>query len=263
MIQKITHRYLREELLSFTLTEDIDDLLVELQYSNLIAPKLFTKGFSTVTYGDNNFIPLFTDMGEYGNPDDYADAFPMAHDFHFYLKYLQKGSFVGFILNPHSEKFFIGSEFLELIEPVDEELQREKNSHQISEAELNKLLKCNAYTDLYELVNRLSESSVFTLLNPDNPDDFDSSLYVHESIWEKHALVFTSDSEISFKNNLIRKKADLSSVMEYILRYDLDGIILNIDSDNIRISRSVIRTFMKDFNCQFVKGYSHYAYVIE
>ena len=259
MIQKITHRYLREELLNFTLTEDIDDLLVELQYSNLIAPKLFTKGFSTVTYGDNNFIPLFTDMEEYGNPDDYADAFPMAHDFHFYLKYLQNGSFVGFILNPHSEKFFIGSEFLELIEPVDEELQKEKTINPISGWKL----KGNAYADIYELVNRLSKSTLFTVLNPDNPEDLDSSLYVHESIWEKHALVFTSDCEISFKNNLLTKKADLSSVMELTLRYDLDGIILNIDSDNIRISRSVIRTFLKDFNCQFVKGYSHYAYMIE
>ena len=259
MIQKITHRYLREELLSFTLTDDIDDLLVELQYSNLIAPKLFTKGFSTVTYGDNNFIPLFTDMDEYENPDDYVDAFPRAHDFHFYLKYLENESFVGFVLNPHSEKFFIGSEFLELIEPVDEELQKEKTINPISGGEL----KGNAYADIYELVNRLSKSQVFTLLNPENPEDFDSSLYVHESIWEEHALVFTSDSEISFKNNFITKKDDLSSVMELTLRYDLDGIILNIDSDNIRISRSVIRTLMKDFNCQFIKGYSHYAYEIE
>lgn len=251
MTKDITHKYLRKEIADFALSDNLGNLIIELEYSTLIASKQNSQEFSILKINDMEFIALFTDLFEYEKCDHADDAFPQSRPFSFYLDYLKNGDIDGFIINPESEHFFIGRDFLEIMEPyhgktgadIQEIRQTMDNGY------LKQYLKTNALLNFQELIIILQETHVFTILmSKDDATCFneESELYVKRTGRSSHVLIFTDENEIpvSSSDDCCSGIVNMTWVMKYVLSNDLDGIVLNITSDNVSISRSEIRTYL-------------------
>lgn len=282
MTEKITHRYLRMQLKDFGFSDEVDDLLVELQYSTLISPKVSIQGFSIIRINGLEYVPLFTDIDEYEKAGEFGGAVPVSHDFNFYLECLQDEGFQGFVINPSTEHFYIGCEFLEVMEPnyifeneyspwTVREIRKLKDS--IDDREIKKHLEDNADSDFIGLIGKLRKTKLLTLLKYDGMEQIDGEVfsamgvpqYVHKTRKGNFYLIFTSDSEIdvSSRDGYYSQLVNLPLLMERVLNDDLDGIVLNANSDNILISRKTIRRYMKDFSCPLLDDYSPYAFEIK
>lgn len=260
MTKDITHKYLRKEISDFALSDNLGNLIIELEHSTLIAPKQDCHEFSILKINDMEFITLFTDLFEYEKFDHADDAFPQSRPFRFYLDYLKNEDIEGFIINSESEHFFIGRDFLEIIDPdhgttgnstgagIQEIRQTMDNGY------LKQYLKTNALLNFQELIIILQETHVFTILmSKDDATCFneESELYVKRTGRSSHVLIFTDENEIpvSSSDECWPGIVNMSWVMKYVLSNDLDGIVLNITSDNVAISRSEIRTYLYCLKC--------------
>ena len=281
MMKDITHKYLRKEMMDFDHSDDLDGFLAELEYSTLIGPKLYFHGFSKMEYAELDFVPLFTDFHEYEKHEHPKDAFPQSNEFSFYLDFLSNEDIEGFIINPESEQFFIGSEFFEIMmpnhafdnkgkRPTSDEMIKIRQS--IDNASLKEYLKGTVFINLHELMDKLTETDSLTLLKSKDPikTEIDimprerTPLYVHRLRRDRYALIFTGDEEInvSSRDGYFCQLVDMPFLMKHVLNSDLEGIILNPNSDNIKISRDAIRHWMKDFSSPPDVDFTEYMFQI-
>lgn len=287
MNQTITHKYLRYILDNLS-EENFSDLLMELQYSTLIIPANEYDGIPIVEFNKEPYIPLFTDIYEFEKFKNEEDFMVVDNDFNVYLEMLGCEDFSGFVINPDSEKFPIKKEILKHMKPdyifeqdyepfTTNEIRRLKAS--IDNRGLNDFLKdeSNRY-NLYCLMKMLEKSTLLTLLMSHKDyshEAEDGVIFSIEKIpkclygvWDKNYILLfsreptrdTIPDDSVFKYTQI---VNLPLLIRDVLNHDLDGFILNVDKENIIISREHLRDYMKDFRCPVLDDYGMYAFTIQ
>ena len=290
MIRTVTHKYLKRQFENFEKTEEVDDLLAELQFSTLILPISMENGsfnFPAVSFEDENYAPVFTDIYEYDKLNFSDDFIPVANDFDFYMNLLEE-DVDGIVVDIEGERFPITVEFKEFIKSnytdsnpkilTLKEIKQIKNS--INNQDLEEFLKDESnFWDFETLMNLLSKSDIFKVVLSENDlsDMADDGVISLEGIdelpsamlskfSESYALIYTKESEVKPKNNLMHPYLQLVNFPEFINRIlldDLDGIIVNENSQHITIPREYLLNFLKDFEGSNLNKYDDYAFVME
>ena len=83
---------------------------------------------------------------------------------------------------------------------------------------------------------------------------------------QNYALLYSSVDEILLKDNPMHPYLQIVNMPELInqvLLDDLDGIVLNENTQNITIPRELLLNFMKDFACPNIDKYDDYAFPLE
>ena len=285
MTMTITHKYLRD-LLDNLSEENFTELLMELHFSTLVMPATEYSGVPIVELKNEPYIPLFTDFDEFNKFKSHEDYMAVAHEFNDYLEFLERDSTLCFIINPGSEKFPITAEILEYMEPnyifdqdyqpfTVKEIREIKNS--ICNDDLNEFLNDgDNWHDFDNLMIKMAESDLLTLLVSDKyHDDEDGVVWSDEKIpkclyeveGRNYILLFSRDPE----NDVIHDDTvfkytqivNLPLLIRDVLNYDFDGFILNLNDENITVSREHLRDYMKDFKCPVLNDFAMYAFPIE
>lgn len=278
MINEISHRYLRKELVNFESLEDFDSLFIELDYSTLIMPTNDEGNFPSLDFGDISLIPLFTDMGEYEKMGDFEGFRPTVHGFKSYLHLFYSRKCSGFVINDASERFYITDAFLDIMEPFISDfklnqptLDEIKNIKESLNGNNSKEFLSNYNNlDLIGLIDGLIDGNFLAIVkhhpNLKGIISTDPLPFLVKNIGkDSFALIYTSDDEIthSSKEGHYSQIIKLPMMMKYVLNCDLEGIVLNDNSDNIVISRDFIKLYLGNFCCEMSEDYTHYIFEIE
>ena len=277
----ITHKYLRN-LLDNLSEENFDDFLIELQHSTLIVP---ATDYGVVPIVEDK-IPLFTDLHEFYKFNNENEYMPVTHHFNYYLELIINRMAEGFIINPDSERYVISEEALNYIQPnylfdqeyqvfTTNEIRQIKNS--IDNRELNEFLSDKSnHWDLDTLVEKLNDATLLILLVSDE----DYYKEAENGVISPFHVIPKCLYELGGKNYLLLFSREISSksvtrdvykysqivnfplLVESLLNDDLDGIILNIDEENITVPREHLRNFMKDFRIPLLSDFSMYAFTV-
>lgn len=289
MIRTVTHKHLKRQFEIFEKTEELDDLFAELQFSTLILPISMENGsfnFPILTFDDENYAPVFTDIHEYNKLNFSDDFTPIPNDFDFYMNILEE-SVDGIVVDVEGERFPITVEFKEFVKSncinqnpkslTLNEIKQIKNS--VDNLELEEFLKDESnFWDYETLINLLSKSDIFkiALSQNDLSDNAEDGVISFEGIDElpaamstkfneSYALIYTKESEVKVKDNSLYPYLQLVNFPEFIsgiLLHDLDGIIVNENSQNITIPREYLLNFLKDFKYGDMNKYDDYAFVL-
>ncbi|MBQ8017239.1 MAG: SseB family protein [Methanobrevibacter sp.] len=261
------------------LTEELTLRLInEFRYSNLYIPAKrdeFTLNF--IIYEDDNGLkltPLFTD------PDEFNKFFKgeedielMQNSFELYQNVLMTSDIDGYILNPATEKYVFSKEFILDIKNIPKTNFYSTNTYSIDEL---KALKDSRNEDLedfiknpqnvgnYEaLFEKMSQSNLLTLM----VSDVDLSLKAKDGVISMmdsgplaqmftdnvggvYATVFSSEDklkEVSTDKFTYSQVINLSMLVNFVLSEDMDGIVLNPDSDNVLIPRVTLLRYSLGF----------------
>ena len=290
MNKTITHKHLKRQFDIFNETEEIDDLFAELQFSTLLLPvdiESDTLAFPLLNFEDRKYAPVFTDVHEYNKCSQLSGFHLMPNDFDFYLNLLDE-KIDGIIIDVEGERFPLTKEIRAFVSPNStfdydpnvftiEEIKRMKES--INNCELEEFLKDEAnFWDYEKLMDLLLDANLFKVAL--SKDDLsckaeDGVISLHEignlpsaittKFTDSYALVYSSESEVKPKNNPMNPYLQLVNLPELIKRVlldDLDGIVLNENTQNITIPREFLLDFLKDFNCPNIDEYDDYAFVL-
>ena len=269
-LEDITHNHFLS-LFDNNHVPDAQILRQELAYSTFIAPTFGHAGMDFLyLMGDkeNKFIPLFTDMDEYYRLFDADDFNPMFHDFDYYLS-----SDMDLIVNPTSKGIKINVEqFHDMPEtpvmPVD--ISRSTFSQNelkilagnIQNFDLLVLLQKSC--DTKEILMGLSKSTLLTQIAVENAKPVDGIVEIPVpfermvSSSEGYLELFTGKNEITEGNDFYIQAVNLNHFFEYIIRLDLDGFILNPNSNHAVVDRKAI---LANFD-EFKKKYNDSEYAI-
>ena len=249
------------------LTEDLTFRLInEFRYSNLYIPaKRENNTLNFIIYEDDNdgkITPLFTDMDEFHKfykSDE--DIQILENSFELYQNILNTTDIDGYILNPSSEKYLFKKEFILAITNIpktnffttnpysEEELIALKDS--IDNRNLESFIENpNNIGDTINLFEHMTNSTLLMLMLSDLDLKSENSLIslkktgpVAQMYMDKvggmYATLFTSDEKMSHINTSKFKYSqivNLATLVNFVLSEDLDGIILNPESDNVLIT---------------------------
>lgn len=252
-------------------------LINEFRYSNLFIPaKRDEKGLNFIVYEDDDLkiLPLFTDFDEFvkffKNTDDIE---LMENSFELYQNILKTHDFDGYILNPSSEKYLFRREFILGIENIPKTNYYSPESYSISELKelsgrknthLEEFISNSQNTgDFERLFEILSHSVLLTLMVSDSDlsnfskdgvismmkTSYHASMYT-DNVGGVYATVFSSKDKIrhvrcdKFKYSQI---INLSMLVNFVLVEDMDGIILNLGSDDVLIPRTTLLRYSLGF----------------
>ena len=278
------HKHLRTVIEDIHANDDklTQDLLLrlinEFKYSNLLIPaKKENNTLNFIIYEDEDIIitPLFTDMDEfrkfYKNADDIQ---VLENTFELYRNIIKTTEIEGYILNPASEKYLFTEKFILGITNLPKTNFYSSNPY--SESELKDLKDSINNKSLEDFIanpqnvgyfeglfEELSKSTILALMI--SPND----LSVHEKdgiismqttgplaqmhidrIGGEYATIFSSEEKIkqvntdNFKYSQI---VNMATLVNFVLSEDMDGIVLNPDSDNVLIPRSELLRYSHGF----------------
>ena len=279
----ITHKHLRTVIEDIYLNDNelTQDLLLrlihEFRYSNLYIPAKKENGtLNFIIYEENGakITPLFTDLDEfhkfYGDDDIQA----LNNTFELYQNIIKTTDIEGYILNPASENYLFKKEFILSIENIPKTNFYSTNPY--SESELRQLYDSIDNSELeafidgrfnagdYEgLFERLTCSRLLTLMLSD--DDLSgkasgglisqkqtgplAGMYV-DTIGGRYATIFSSRSKLEGPETSKYRYAqliDLATLVNFVLSEDMDGIILNPNTDNVLIPRLTLLRYSLGF----------------
>ena len=230
---------------------------------------------------DKKYAAVFTDVHEYDKLG-FGDSFILIpHNFDFYLDLLDE-EIDGIIIDVEGERFPLFKGFEDFMKPskmneasnplTEDEIKRIKNS--INNDELENFLK----DESNHWDNLLLKSLLFTVIL--SRDDLSNSaedgliclnnmgnlpLALTNTFTENYALLYTSESEVVPKINPMHpylQLVNLSEFIENVLLYDLDGIVLNENSQNIHIPTQFLFEFIKNLEDQCPNKYDDYAFLL-
>ena len=256
------------------LNEDLALKLVnEFRYSNLyIAARKEndTLNFITYEYNDMKLTALFTDHDEFRKFHHEDDIQLLQNSFELYQNILKTTDFDGYILNPASERYLFTKEFILTITNIPKTNFYTTDAY--SAGELLDIYRNvdNRYLEEYisnpknvgdyeMLFERLANSTILTLMVSDMEFDNDiidlreigpvAGMYT-DKVGGIYVTIFSSTDRIRHVNTSKFKYAqlvNLAMLVNYVLVEDLDGIVLNPDSDNVLIPRSVLLRYSLGF----------------
>lgn len=279
----ITHKHLRlviEDIYSNDnqITESLLTRLInEFRYSNLYIPaKRENNTLNFIIYEDEDLkiTPLFTDLDEFRKFYRNDDVEVLNNPFELYQNILKTSDIEGYILNPASEKYLFKKEFILGIKNIpktsfyttdaytSDELKEIADS--IDNTELESFIgDSNNIGDYEALFERLSNSRLLALML----SDYDLSQYLTDGVIDQrntgplasmymdrvggeYATLFSSEEKMKkvttdrFKYSQI---VNLATLVNFALTEDMDGIILNPESDNVLISRQNLLRYSLGF----------------
>lgn len=286
MTRTITHKHLKRQFDIFEDTDDLNNFFAELQFSTLpISVNTENNAFSfpILRAGGKSHVPVFTDIHEYNKFDFGENFIVLPNDFSFYIELLEE-DIDGIIIDAEGEKFPITKEIGMFIKPnhtfdcnkhafTENEIKEIKNS--ISNTDLEEFLKDEFnHWDYESLMDLLLKSNLFRVGLSKNELEAENGIICLENnlpavistrFSESYALIYTSENEVKPKINPMHLYIQLVNLPEFIYRVlldDLDGIILNENSQNITIPRESLLDFMRDFDCPNSNCYDDYAFVL-
>lgn len=250
------------------LTEDLTFRLInEFRYSNLYIPaKREDNTLNFIIYedeSDGKITPLFTDLDEFHKffkSDEDIQVFE--NSFELYQNILKTSEIEGYILNPSSEKYLFKKEFLLAIKNIpktnfyssnpysEEELISLKES--INNRQLEAFIENpNNIGDMVNLFEHMANSRLLMLMLSDLDLKGENTLVslkktgpvaqMHmDKVGGMYATLFTSEEKMGTINtNKVKYSqiVNLATLVNFVLSEDLDGIILNPESDNVLITR--------------------------
>ena len=260
------------------LTENLlSKLINEFRYSNLLIPAKSENGtlnFIIYEEDDSKFTPLFTDPDEFHKFFRDDDIIFLENSFELYQNVLKTSDIEGYILNPASEKYLFSKEFILSIKNIPktnfyspdayskEELLEIKNSIDNRDLE-NFIADKNNIGDYEGLFEKLSSSTILTLMLADSNleqmaengmislKDYGPLAQMYtDRIGGVYATIFSSEDKLKhvktdkFKYSQI---INLATLVNFVLTEDMDGIVLNPESDNVLIPRSKLLTYSLGF----------------
>ncbi|MDY3096607.1 SseB family protein [Methanobrevibacter sp.] len=257
------------------LTEELTARLIhEFRYSNLYIPaKRENDTLNFIIYEDegSKFTPLFTDMDEfrkfYKNDENIQ---VLQNPFELYQNVLKTTDIDGYVLNPSTEKYLFKKEFILAIKNIpktnfyttnpysQEELLSLKKS--VDNTDLESFIGDRSYVGDYEsLFEKMANSQLLGLMLSDLSIDKEiislkqsgpiASMYT-DNIGGVYATVFTSESKMDVINtdkNKYSQLVNLATLVNFILTEDMDGLILNPESDNVLIPRVTLLRYSLGF----------------
>ena len=274
--EHVRHDYLRKYFEELSLDDNEKDFEIfnkifeEIKHSNLIISGEAVNNllqFNGIELEGENFGFLFTDMDEFRKYYPNYESDSLFLDFAMYHHIVCEGIVDGFIINPDSECFFLPRElileftdFPELEYNADNsfsacELKSLKES--INNTDLEEFLTNSSnigkYEELFELI---SNSTILTLMlsredlsGYANDDvicrletDSVGFLYI-DNLGGRYATIYSSESKIknvSTSYNKYSQIVNFSQMTNFILFNDMDGIIINPNSENILLTRDVL-----------------------
>ena len=257
------------------LTEELTARLIhEFRYSNLYIPakrENDTLNFIIYEYEGSKLTPLFTDMDEfrkfYKNDENIQ---VLQNPFELYQNVLKTTDIDGYVLNPSTEKYLFKKEFILAIKNIpktnfyttnpysQEELLSLKKS--VDNTDLESFIGDRSYVGDYEsLFEKMANSQLLGLMLSDLSIDKEiislkqsgpiASMYT-DNIGGVYATVFTSESKMDVINtdkNKYSQLVNLATLVNFILTEDMDGLILNPESDNVLIPRVTLLRYSLGF----------------
>lgn len=279
----ITHEHLRTVIEDIYLNNNelTQDLLLrlihEFRYSNLYIPAKRQDGtLNFIIYEDEEgkITPLFTDLDEFHKFYRDDDIQILNNPFELYQNIIKTTDIEGYILNPASEKYLFKKEFILSIENIPKTNFYSRNPY--SESELRELYdsidnkqleafianRANVgdYEGLFEMLTSsrllalmlsdydLSSKAIDGLISQKQTGPL-ASMHV-DSVGGKYATIFSSKSKLSDPATSKYRYAqlvDLATLVNFVLSEDMDGIILNPQSDNVLIPRITLLKYSLGF----------------
>ena len=278
------HKHLRvviEDIYSNNneLTEDLTLRLIhEFRYSSLYIPAKredFTLNF--IIYEDESGLkltPLFTDTDEFEkffrNEEDIE---LMQNSFELYQNVLKTSDIEGYILNPATEKYVFTKEFILGIKNIpktnfystnaysaDELKQLKGSENDALERFIENPRNAGEYEALFEM---LSKSSLLTMMVSDVDlasksrdgvismmDSGPLAQMYTDNVGGVYATIFSSEEkikEVSTDKFRYSQVVNLAMLVNFVLSEDMEGIILNPQSDNILIPRATLLRYSIGF----------------
>ena len=277
----IRHEHLKEVINKLKNSPDMENeseetfirLFAELKHSCLLVAgniegdeiKMLVASIPGMKFG-----MLFTDM------DEYMKVFPdfstnvIEQPFAVYYDHLIKSDLDGFIINFKSECFILPKDGIEDLGDMPEFLYSNKDSYTSQELKTLKDSINNASLESFienpknigryeELFEEISSSTMLTLMLSDddltehavdgvirqdqtNPLGY---LYV-DKMGGDYATVYTSEEKMKCINTDANKYSQIvnfSQLTNFTLNDDMDGIIINPESDNILLTRDTLLAF--------------------
>lgn len=297
------HKHLRvviEDIYSNNnqLNEDLTlKLIHEFRYSNLYIPAKrddFTLNF--IIYEDEGLklTPLFTGPDEFHKFfKDEEDIELMENSFELYQNILKTSDIEGYILNPATEKYVFTKEFILSIKHIPktnfystntysiDELKELKNSKNLDlEAFIGDRNNVGDYESLFE---EFSKSNLLTLMVSDvDLDDYAQNGVISmmdsgplaqmftDDVGGVYATIFSSEDKIKCVETNQYKYSqviNLAMLVNYVLSQDLDGIVLNPQSDDVLIPRSTLLRYSLGFekyvNDEKLSNSIYYMFLID
>lgn len=257
------------------LTEELTARLIhEFRYSNLYIPaKRENDTLNFIIYEDegSKLTPLFTDMDvfrKFYKNDENIQV--LQNPFELYQNVLKTTDIDGYVLNPSTEKYLFKKEFILAIKNIpktnfyttnpysQEELLSLKKS--VDNTDLESFIGDRSYVGDYEsLFEKMANSQLLGLMLSDLSIDKEiislkqsgpiASMYT-DNIGGVYATVFTSESKMDVINtdkNKYSQLVNLATLVNFILTEDMDGLILNPESDNVLIPRVTLLRYSLGF----------------
>ena len=260
------------------LTEDLlFKLINEFKYSNLLIPAKKEKGtLNFIIYEDDDakITPLFTDRDEFRKFYSDDDIQVLENTFELYQNVIKTTEIEGYILNPASEKYLFSSEFILSITNLpktnfyssnpytESELKDIRNN--IDNGDLEDFITSPSNVGYFEgLFEKLSSSTLLALMlsNRDLTPYAEDGIISMQStgplarmhvdrIGGEYATLFTSEEKMGHvRTDLYRYSqiVNLATLVNFVLTEDMDGIVINPDSDNVLIPRSELLKYSLGF----------------
>lgn len=277
------HKHLRTVIEDIHANDDklTKDLLLKLinefKYSNLFIPaKRENDTLNFIIYDDEDakITPLFTDMDEFRKFYIDDDIQILQNSFELYQNIIKTTDIEGYILNPASEKYLFTDKFILGItnlpktnffssNPYSEDELKDLNDN-IDNSELEDFISKRENVGYYEgLFEKISSSTMLTLmLSPSDLSGYSKNgiismqstgpmaqMYV-DRIGGEYACMFTSHEKMESVNTDYHKYTQIVNVatlVNFVLSEDMDGIIINPESDNVLIPRSELLKYCLGF----------------
>ena len=271
----------------------------ELRVSNLLIPgiiegdELISENITSNEDG-STVIPLYTDDEEFINDKGLNSGYdPIPNDIGFYLDLVIENDFAGVLINISSESFFISSDLLNNL-PLNQNFSINDNFQGYGPDQLKNIAENTLNDSMVNFIRNTSNEDNFeglmlelskcTLLDVIvSEEDFENyqinGIVSLEDIegWE---VCNTGNDDVSFGILFTSKDAILSTMdvnseyyyayqitvlsefIDYVLRGDADGIILNPGLDDYLISRSFLLTYSNILDNPSFKQAIDYAFLL-
>lgn len=256
--------------------DELSSLFInELSVSTLLVPGIIEDDsltFDAMTTEDEDveILPLFTDIDEFEEffGKDFESQ-PIPNDFEFYIELLRENDFEGIIINPGSDEFMMDRELL-LELPIVRADDDDDGEYEIYDKEmLLKAAKDAKNESLVEFIRSDNDEFESLMMNINDstllglvvsPQDLsehaengiishaDAGEFILSSIGDDETNFMPLFSDVDKIRNFIEDDEYnyyyqivlMDDMIEFILKADMDGIVINPNVDDYLISRQYL-----------------------